>query len=66
MNINLLKSKMVLHGDGSKELAEALNITRPCMSLKLNERTDFKQYEIDIIIKRYDLTGDEIKEIFFS
>lgn len=66
MNINLLKSKMTFYGDNQVKLAEALNITTNSTSKKLLEKNEFKRSEIEIIVKRYELTGDEIKEIFFS
>ena len=66
MDANLLKSKMALRGDTQNDLAEALNVTRPTLSFKMNQKTNFKQSEIDIITKRYDLTSDEIRQIFFN
>lgn len=66
MNINLLKSKMALNGDNQVRLAEALNITKNAMCKKLQEKNEFKRSEIEIIAKRYQLTSDEIKEIFFN
>lgn len=66
MNANLLRSKMALHGDMQVDLAKELNITAMGLSNKMNQKTDFKQSEIDFISKKYDLTADEIKEIFFS
>ena len=66
MNINLLKSKMALYGDNQVKLAEALNITKNAMCFKLQEKNEFKRSEIEVIAKRYELTSDEIKEIFFN
>lgn len=66
MNANLLRSKMALHGDMQVDLAKDLNITAMGLSNKMNQRTDFKQSEIDYIAKKYELTADEIKEIFFN
>lgn len=66
MNEKLLKSKMVLHGDGRAELAQALGMTEGTLSLKLQQRFDFKQGEIKLIAERYNLTDAEIKEIFFN
>lgn len=57
---------MALNGDNQVRLAEALNITKNAMCLKLQEKNDFKRSEIEIIAKRYELTSDEIKEIFFN
>ena len=66
MDVNLLKSKMALNGDNQVELSDALDITPNALSFKMKQKNDFKQSEIDIIAKRYDLTGDEIKQIFFN
>ncbi len=66
MNANLLRSKMALHGDMQVDLAKDLNITAMGLSNKMNQKNDFKQSEIDFIAKKYDLTADEIKEIFFN
>lgn len=66
MDMNVLKSKMTLKGDTQIDLAGALNIDKNTLCLKMNQKNDFKQSEIDMIAKRYDLTGDEIKQIFFS
>lgn len=66
MDINLLKSKMVLNGDTQVALAAALDIDKNTLCFKMNQKNDFKQSEIDIIAKRYNLSGDEIKQIFFN
>lgn len=67
MNANMLRSVMVLHGDTNKALAEALGITPQSLSDKINERgTEFKQGEIARIRDRYDLTADQVDDIFFS
>lgn len=66
MDTNLLKSKMVLKGDTQNDLANALDVSRATLSFKMNQRTNFKQSEIDIITKRYELSSDEIRQIFFN
>lgn len=64
MNTKLLRSKMVLFGDTNESLAEALGITPQAFSLKLNGNQEFKQSEIKAIKNRYELTPDEIVDIF--
>ena len=66
MNVKLLKSKMVLYGDEDfvKDLADLLGITRQTASAKLNGITPFTQPEISTIAKHYQMTGDELQEIF--
>lgn len=53
-------------GDTQGELARILGVTESTLSWKINGRSEFKQSEIKAIADRYDLTGEEIKSIFFS
>lgn len=64
-NTRLLKAKMVLHGDTVVSLAEHLGINRQNASIKVNGKRDFKQSEIAKIVEKYDLTFDEVREIFW-
>lgn len=66
MNVLLLKSKMLLHGDENfvNTLASVLDVTRQTAAAKLNESSEFTQSEISKISKHYNLTDTEIKEIF--
>ena len=66
MNVLLLKSKMLLHGDENfvNTLASVLDVTRQTAAAKLNESSEFTQSEILKISKHYNLTDTEIKEIF--
>lgn len=66
MNSNILKSKMKLKNDTQEVLAKYLGITNPTLSLKINGKSDFLRAEIQLIKHRYNLTADEIDEIFFS
>ncbi len=67
MNKKLLRSVMILHGDTNKTLAEYLGISERSVSDKINESgTEFKQCEISLIIERYHLTAQQIKDIFFN
>ena len=67
MNSKLLRSLMVLHGDTNASLAAYLGITENSVSNKINERgTEFKQREISKIMRRYDLSADQVREIFFA
>ena len=67
MNKALLKSVMVLHGHTNKELATLLNIAQSSVSSKINENgSEFKQGEIAIIAKEYNLTPEQIAAIFFD
>lgn len=67
MNRSLLKSIMALHNDTVRELAEFLGITPNSVSNKINENgTEFKQGEIAMIKERYNLSADQVDEIFFG
>lgn len=67
MNKGLLRSIMVLNGDTNKDLADCLGITEQSVSAKLNENgSEFKQSEIARIKARYNLTSDQIDQIFFA
>lgn len=67
LNTKLLKSKMALHGDGQADLAKAIGSSLSNVNCKLNAyRFVFTPEEIATIKGRYDLTEEEVKEIFFS
>lgn len=67
MNKAALKSVMVLHGDTNKDLAEYLGISEQSVSNKSNENgTEFKQGEIALIKKRYNLSAEQVEDIFFK
>lgn len=65
-NTKLLKVKMILNNDTVSGLSKDLGIARTNASLKINGSRSFKQSEIAIITKKYNLTGEEVKEIFFN
>lgn len=67
MNKQLLRSIMALYGDMNKDLAEWLGISEQSVSAKINERgSEFKQGEIAKIQKRYDLSPEQVINIFFA
>lgn len=67
MNSKLFRSIMVLHNDTNKTLAEFLNVSEQTICNKINENgTEFKQGEIAKIVERYNLTAEQITEIFFN
>jgi DNA-binding transcriptional regulator YiaG len=67
MNKELLRSFMVLNGDTNRDLAEFLDISEQSVSAKINENgTEFKQGEIAAIRQRYNLTADQVTNIFFA
>ena len=67
MNSKLLRSIMLMHGDTNKTLSEYLGISETSLSNRINSRgTDFRQGEIVAIKNRYNLTADQVEEIFFA
>lgn len=67
MNAPKLRSIMVLHGDTNKDLAEYLGISEQSVSNKINENgTEFKQGEIAKIKEKYNLSAEQVEEIFFD
>lgn len=62
-----LRSIMVLHGDTNKDLADYLGISEQSVSNKINENgTEFRQGEIARIKTKYNLTSEQIDNIFFT
>ena len=67
MDKALLESKMVLYGDTRKTLASYLGISERSLISKINESgTEFRQGEIAAIKMRYDLSEEEVVNIFFN
>ena len=68
MNTRLLESKMKLFGDTQTDLAAVVGVAVSTFSLRLNavNGCQFKQNDIKIIMKRYNLTPEEVVAIFFS
>lgn len=67
MNKELLRSVMALHGDTNKDLATLLCLSEQSISSKINENgTEFKQGEIARIREKYNLTPEQVAEIFFA
>ena len=66
MNTALLKSKMALRGDSQTSLAQKMGIAIVTLSLKMTGQRNFTQGEIDFIRKEYNLTPEEVCEIFFE
>ena len=68
MNKNKLGSVMRLHGDTGGDLAEALGMARSTFSMKINEKNgaEFTQKEISMIKQRYNLSAEELDDIFFE
>jgi hypothetical protein len=59
---------MKLHGDTQKDLAEFIGISLTRFNAKLNgaNGAEFTQGEIARIKEKYNLTGEQVNEIFFT
>ena len=57
---------MILKNDTVSSLSEAVGTKRQSLSCKINNKREFKQNEIAIIANRYNLTSEQIKDIFFT
>lgn len=66
MNSKLLMSKIIAKGHDRRKLAEILGISYWTVCQKLTNKYEFTHREMSTIIKEYDLTAEEIKEIFFN
>lgn len=64
VNSLYLKYFIQKKGDTLEDLAKHLKITRVTLSAKINNKTEFKLSEIVKISRRYNLTDNQIKEIF--
>ena len=67
MNKPLLKSIMALHGDSVPDLARYLKKSAQSVYNKMNESgTEFTQGEISKIAARYEMTAEQVMEVFFK
>lgn len=68
MNKNLLRSIMALHGDNDTSLANYLLLSRSRFSAKINETNgaEFSKREITRIRDKYNLTDEQVMQIFFA
>ena len=68
MNKNLFNSFMARFGDTQKTLADAMGISLSRLNAKINETggAEFMQGEIDFIANRYQLSADDMVNIFFA
>lgn len=66
LNKALFRSKMALFGDTYESLATFLNLAMATISNKVNGNYPFNQIEIAKLKEHWNLTNDEVNEIFFS
>lgn len=63
---NKLKGIMIYHNDTQENLSKALGLAVATLSYKMNGRTEFTRQEISKIKERYNLTAEELDDIFFN
>lgn len=68
MNTARMRSIMVLHGDTNAVLASVVGVSPQTFSVKINERNgaEFTQGEMSKIKERYNLSPEEMDDIFFK
>lgn len=65
-NKEKLKQAMVAHGDTNKVLADSLGMTASNFSTIWNGRQQFQKKHMILIAVRYDLTPQDVWEIFLQ
>ena len=66
MNKTLFNIYMIKNHETQKTLAEAMGIAQSALSDRINGKTDFRQNEINFIRRRWDLSDQEVVDIFFT
>lgn len=61
-----LKAILDQYGKNQNDLAELLGLTYQSVSVKLNGHKDFTQSEIFRIIHMFNLTPEQVMDIFFN
>lgn len=64
MNLNLLKGKIAENDYTFTKLAKELNLSQTCITHKMQGKVDFKSSEIRQLKDMFNLTSEEIVEIF--
>lgn len=62
----MLKEIMKAHGERNKDLAAALGVSPQNFSMTWNGRQKFSLAQVRIIALRYDLTPDQVWDIFLK
>jgi hypothetical protein len=66
MDKELLEYHMKKNGDNQCTLSQAIGMSQASFSERMNGHTEFRKNEMNIICKRYNLSAEEIKAIFFA
>lgn len=65
-NISLFKKHCAINGISIQEIADKLGITKQAMYKKLQNKAEFKQSQIALIIEYLNLNDSECNAIFFG
>lgn len=63
---NKLRGMILYKNDTLPELAKALKMSQATLSSKMNSKTEFSRQDIMRIKNRYNLTPEEVDNIFFN
>lgn len=68
MNKKKLRILLLENDDNQGKLAEYLGISQQTLSKKINEKegAEFSQTEIKLIKEKYNMSAEEVDEIFFA
>lgn len=66
MNVNLLKSQIVLKGKSFKEIAIKLKISKSALYRKMYGKSEFTRAEISTLINFLEINVEQAMEIFFN
>lgn len=66
LQTNKLRAKIVENGDNYNSLATYLGITEKTFCFKINNKSEFTRGEIAKIIKKYNLSAEDVFDIFFT
>ena len=66
MNTKLFKIKMIENNDTQAILAEVLDLPQSAISARINGKIDFRQNEINLLRKRWNLSDSDTVDIFFT
>ena len=66
MNTSLFKMYMIKNHETQLSMAQFLGLPQSAISARINGKTDFRQSEIKMIKKRWNLTDQETVDIFFN
>lgn len=64
VDTNLFRYIMKKNGDSMESLAMALGVSRTSLSLKINNKSEFRLREICAISQRYNLTLHQVDQLF--